>query len=100
MKTTASFETQRAGRYLKALCHHFGRKVDAACDETAGWVQFPFGRCDMTADDQRLEFSASAKDQRHLAQVTKIVTSHLERFAFREDPRLDWRTDAESSVQP
>lgn len=100
MKTTAIFETQRAGRYLNALCHHFGRKVDASCDDTAGWVQFPFGRCDMTADDHTLELSATAEDQRHLVQVTKIVTSHLERFAFRENPRLDWRTASDSSVQP
>ncbi|MCY4180386.1 MAG: DUF2218 domain-containing protein [Litoreibacter sp.] len=90
MNTTASFETDRASRYLKALCHHFGRKVDAKCDETAGWVQFPFGRCDLKAGVDKLELTASADDQRQLTQVVKIVTSHLERFAFREDPKLEW----------
>ncbi len=90
MNTTSSFETDRASRYLKALCHHFGRKVDAKCDDTAGWVQFPFGRCEMSAGDQRLELTATADDERQLSQVVKIVTSHLERFAFREDPKLEW----------
>ena len=90
MNTTASFETDRASRYLKALCHHFGRKVDAKCDDTAGWVQFPFGRCEMSAGDQKLDLTATADDERQLSQVVKIVTSHLERFAFREDPKLEW----------
>ena len=54
MNTTATFKTDRGGRYLKALCHHFGRKVDASCEDTAGWVQFPFGRCELSADDAQL----------------------------------------------
>ena len=90
MQTAASFKTERAGRYLKALCHHFGRKVEAECDETKGWVQFPFGRCEMVADESALNFRAFADDQRQLAQVTRIITGHLERFAFREDPKLTW----------
>lgn len=91
MNSTASFETDRASRYLKALCHHFGRKVEATCDDTSGWVKFPFGRCELKAADQKLVLSASADDQRHLTQVTNIITSHLERFAFREDPKLEWK---------
>ena len=94
MNTTASFETDRASRYLKALCHHFGRKVDAKCDDTAGWVQFPFGRCEMSASGHILELNATAEDERQLSQVVKIVTSHLERFAFREDPKLEWKAVA------
>jgi hypothetical protein len=92
MNTFAVFETERAPRYLAKLCHHFGRKVQAQCDTTKGWVEFPFGRCDMTADETRLELVASAEDQKRLDQVMQILTSHLERFAFRENPALDWQT--------
>jgi hypothetical protein len=92
VNTFASFETDGAGRYLATLCTHFGRKVEAECDTNKGWVQFPFGRCEMTADNQKLEFLASADDQTRLDQVVQIVTSHLERFAFRENPNLDWQT--------
>ena len=90
MNSTASFETDRASRYLKALCHHFGRKVDAKCDDASGWVQFPFGRCELKAVDRTLKLTAFADDQCSLSQVVTIVTSHLERFAFREDPKLEW----------
>lgn len=92
MNTFASFETDGAARYLATLCTHFGRKVEAECDINKGWVQFPFGRCEMTADDKKLELLASAEDQTRLDQVVQIVTSHLERFAFRENPTLVWRT--------
>jgi len=91
MNTSTTFETERASRYLKSLCHHFGRKVDAECSATAGWVQFRFGRCDMMADDSQLALTVSAEDQKHLDQVVHIVTSHLERFAFRENPKLAWQ---------
>lgn len=90
MNATSSFETARASRYLTALVHHFGRKVEAACDGDTGWVQFPFGRCDLIAAKNRLELSATAEDDKGLRRVENIVTSHLERFAFRENPELVW----------
>lgn len=48
MKKTATFRSKRASRYMTALCHHFGRKVDTSCQAATGWVQFPFGRCEMS----------------------------------------------------
>lgn len=76
------------------LCDHFGKRVEASCDANNGWVQFPIGRCEMTAHPDLLEMLASADDQARLDQVTQIVTSHLERFAFRENPILDWQDPA------
>ncbi len=91
MKSLASFQTRNASRYLNMLCTHFGKKVDAGSAGEKGWVEFPFGRCDMTADDSQLEMQAMAEDQPLLDLVIRIVTSHLERFAFRENPVLDWQ---------
>lgn len=88
----ATFETERPSRYLETLCHHFGKKVQAECDANTGWVQFPFGRCDMAAEQHRLTLRASAEDRAQLDEVVRMVTSHLERFAFRENPTLDWHT--------
>lgn len=95
MNTFASFETDAAGRYLATLCNHFGRKVEAECDTNTGWVQFPFGRCELAANDKKLELTASAEDQNQLDQVMQIVTSHLERFAFRENPNLVWQAPSQ-----
>lgn len=91
MKAFASFQTGNANRYLAMLCSHFGKRVKVQCDGNAGWVQFPFGRCELTADDTHLEMLASADDQPLLDQVVHIINSHLERFAFRENPVLDWQ---------
>lgn len=91
MNKIATFKSERAGRYMTALCHHFGRKVDTNCEETSGWVQFPFGRCDMVVEDQELTLTAQAQDEDRLEQVVRIVTSHLDRFAFRENPELTWK---------
>ncbi len=100
MQSVARFGTDSAHRYLETLCQHFGRKVAVQCGEEQGWVQFPFGRCDMTADSKRLEMTASADDADDLDLVVDVVTRHLERYAFRENPRLDWRAsdDAETSI--
>ena len=92
MNSVAIFKTDRGAKYLATLCKHFGHKVESNFEGGTGWVQFPFGRCELHADDQRLELVAFADDVKHLGEVTKIVTSHLERFAFREDPKIEWRT--------
>lgn len=101
MHSIAHLKTRSARRYLEALCQHFGRKAEVQCDKDQGWVQFPFGRCDMKADATQLEMIASAEDADDLVLVVDIVTRHLERYAFRENPRLDWHTsnDAEISIR-
>ncbi|MEO0386175.1 MAG: DUF2218 domain-containing protein [Pseudomonadota bacterium] len=94
MQSSAQFETTQARRFLEALCMHFGEKVEARCSASKGWVRFPFGRCDMRARSDRLEMVASAENADALDQIEQIVTSHLERYAFRENPRLNWQSVA------
>ncbi|MEO1550975.1 MAG: DUF2218 domain-containing protein [Pseudomonadota bacterium] len=91
MDKVAYFPTDRAQHYVKSLCQHFSRRVEARWTDTEGWVQFPFGRCDMQASASGLNLTASATDAAGLGQVVEVVTSHLDRYAFRENPQLDWR---------
>ncbi|MEO1795930.1 MAG: DUF2218 domain-containing protein [Pseudomonadota bacterium] len=95
MTSYTRFDTPNAARFLTKLCEHFGRKVEAQETGGAGWVQFPFGRCEMKAASDHLEFRASAPSAEGLAMVVQVVTSHLERYAFRENPLLDWSTAPE-----
>jgi len=90
MKSATLFETDRASRHLQALCHHFGRKVAADCSDTSGWVEFPFGRCELAANETHLALHVSADEQENLDTMMQVMTSHLERFAFRENPELVW----------
>ena len=91
MEAHAHFETSNPSRYLEMLCRHFGRKVDVQNDATKGWIQFPFGRCDLNADHRYLKLHASAESQARLDEVVQVMSNHLERFAFRESPVLVWQ---------
>ena len=90
MKAAATFQTEQGTRYLTTLSHHIGRKVDAPCNATDASIVFDFGRCDMVANDTTLERIAQAPDQHRLDTVVEGMTRHLERFAFRENPHLEW----------
>lgn len=90
MNATATFQTEQAVRHLATLCNHFARKVPVTTDAQKGHVAFPFGQCDLSAHSDSLELIATASDQKQLEQLVEIVTRHLERFAFRENPQLIW----------
>jgi len=94
MNATASFKTTHADRYLAALCTHFAAKVPARQTGRCGHITLPFGICDLTADDDGLAMAAKAKDALSLARVVEVMTRHVERFAFRENPHLDWTLPA------
>lgn len=90
MNAQATFKTERGNRYLMALCHHFGRKLDTQQDEESGRIFFPFGQCELRSTAGELTVVVAAGCQSELDRLIEIVTSHLERFAFREDPKLTW----------
>lgn len=94
MDAQSTFQTRHASRHLNALCLHFGRQIDAECDAQSGWVQFPFGRCEMVADADALVFLAQAEEAEQLDRVIEVMASHLDRFAFRETPDLIWEARA------
>lgn len=90
MQATAIFQTQHAPRHLARLCEHFSTKVDATFSDTLGHVAFPFGTCELTAEETQLTLLVSADDAVQLSQVMDVTTRHLERFAFRENPQIEW----------
>lgn len=82
--------TPRAGRYLKALCNHFNRKVTASYKGHRGMVQFGFGRCEMSADADTLSIRVEADNADNFARVKLVVADHLERFSAAEALRVLW----------
>ena len=77
------------------MCKHFMRMVPATCDDRSGQVEFPFGRCDMKAASNSMTLIATSTDKAQLDRVIDIITRHLERFAFRENPDLTWHLIAD-----
>jgi uncharacterized protein len=90
MLSEAQITTDKAVAYMQRLCRHFAHKVPAEFDDQRARVQFAMGVCEMRADRQTLIFQAQAADTAALDQVQQIVGGHLERFAFREQLKVNW----------
>jgi hypothetical protein len=92
MQAISTIQTTSAKRYLGQFAKHFAHKlpVELAEDSSRGLVNFSVGACKMQADETtlRLELDASGEA---LATLKHVVSSHLERFAFREELTVTWR---------
>lgn len=88
------FETENAQRYLGTLCKHFGRKCPVTHESGSGRIELPFGACTLTATPEGLSLTVAAPEEPGLDRAIDVITSHLERFAFRENPHLDWQLPA------
>lgn len=94
MISSSFFKTNHAERYLGTLCKHFGHKVPVTYEPGSGRIELPFGSCSLSANAIGLGLTASAIDQSKLDKTIEVITNHLERFAFRENPQLDWHLSA------
>ena len=83
-RTTGSFETPNASRYLQQLCKHFGHKVEATFDETSGTIAFPVAPATLAASPAVLTVVLDVQDADQVARMQGVIDSHLKRFAFRE----------------
>lgn len=82
--------TDKAARYLKALCNHFSHKVTAEYNDDRGTVQFGFGFCEMEAVGGALVLHVRADDAENFARVKHVVADHLERFSGDDKLQVQW----------
>lgn len=75
-----------SSKYLKQLCKHFAHKVDVELGDEQGVVTFPMGPCTITAEDGALTFYGETDHPEGIAAFKEVITSHLDRFAWREAP--------------
>ena len=86
----ARIPTEHASKYLQQLCKHFGHKIPATFDAEKGHLTFEMGTTTLTAEPGRLVLRNEAPDPAGLSRLEEVVASHLVRFAFREELRIDW----------
>ena len=104
MSTTsiARVPTANGSRYLQQLCKHWSHNLEVEFTPEKGRVVFPRNargadwpgdatlRLEAHADALECRLEASAEGQ--LEGLKGAVSSHLDRFAFREAPlAFDWR---------
>ncbi|SDH27819.1 hypothetical protein SAMN05421505_113117 [Sinosporangium album] len=91
MESIATVATDRPERYLKQLCSHLGRKIQADYTETEGHLTFDMGRGVVSAGEGVLTMRAIADDAESLAIVEDIIGRHLEGFGQRDNLKVIWQ---------
>ena len=91
--STTTLKSTRASRYLQQMCKHFGHKIPVTFTKLEGRIEFPFGTCLMTAEDETLSLTVEGKNA-DITKLEKVIGDHLARFAFREHPTLIWIQNA------
>ncbi|WP_225773254.1 DUF2218 domain-containing protein [Inquilinus sp. Marseille-Q2685] len=87
----ARVPTEHASKYLQQLCKHFGHRIPATFDAEKGHLTFEMGTTTLAAEPHLLLLRNESPDAAGLARLQEVVASHLVRFAFREELRIDWR---------
>ncbi len=91
-KSIAVVPTENGWKYLQQLCKHWSHKLDVELSEKSGVVRFGEAIATMRADDQTLTVEIEACSPDVLERMKGVVSSHLDRFAFREAPLpFDWK---------
>ena len=75
---------------MKALVNHFSRKIDASYEGNLGSISFGFGRCEIEAQPDSLNFVAESDNQTDLSRLEGVIDSHLRRFMQDEEATLSW----------
>lgn len=90
IRHATEFQTARAAIYLQQLCKHFGHKVPVKADSEHGEIELPMGHCSLRVKAQSLRIETEAATESDARRLTTVVGSHLERFAFRDNPKIEW----------
>jgi hypothetical protein len=90
-RAVARIETANARRYMIQLCKHFGHKRPTSFDDATGSIDFDFGEAFMTASPDALTITTTAVAEDLTERLSRVMESHLKRFAFREpDLAVAW----------
>jgi len=90
LHSVARVTTPKAAIYMKQLCRHFSHKWPVGWTDADGWIEPPYGRWDLVVEPDVLELRAAAADEESLARLERVLATHLERFAFRDDLQIAW----------
>ena len=82
--------TPEASRWLQRLCFHFSRKIAVRYDERTGHAQFPWGSCEMRADEAALHFACAADSDEALARVREAIDGQIALFSRKHPLAVHW----------
>lgn len=83
---TAFVPTENGWRYVQQLCKHWAHKLDVELADQKGVIKFESAVATMTSDAAGLTVTIEAEAPETVERLQGVVSSHLDRFAFREAP--------------
>ena len=90
-KSSALVPTEHASKYLQQLCKHWSHRLEVAFDTMQGTVKFPEAVATMSAREGGLEVTVESAAAETVERLKGVVSTHLDRFAFREAPlTFEW----------
>jgi hypothetical protein len=96
----ADVPTETPARYAKQLLSHLGRRTSWATDGDTSTAEIAGGTGRVVIGDGVLTLIAEAPDAETLSRVQHVLSSHLERFAQRQELQVSWVSDAAGSAGP
>ncbi len=92
--SVARVPTHSASKYLQQLAKHWSHKMEVTFSEEEGRIAFPNRAVlEMRADSETLDVALTVPESEDVERMRGVVSSHLDRFAFREAPLTsDWAT--------
>jgi len=92
-KAIAVVPTDSGWKYLQQLCKHWAHKLEVELTDQKGVVKFDEATAVMTSEEHALTVEIEAQSDEVLERMKGVVSSHLDRFAFREAPLpFDWKS--------
>lgn len=88
-QSIARIATPLASRYLQQLCKHFAHKMPVEFTPEHGSIALRSGTCVLDAEAEHLVLRVEAPDDA-LENLQDVVKKHLERFAWKDVPEIDW----------
>lgn len=88
---TVVVPTAHASKYMQQLCKHWSHRLVVDFDAERGVVTFPEAKATMLAGAEGLSVELTAESKEIVDRMKGVLSSHLDRFAFREAPlAFDW----------
>ena len=90
MASVATIPTANGSKYLQQLCKHWSHKFAVEFDADAGRIAFPTSVLALAATPEALVLTLAAPEAATFDRMEAVVVEHLERFAFREELKVEW----------
>ena len=90
MITSSKVTTQYGIAYMRRPCKHFAHKIPASVEGNRGSIEFPFGVCTISCDENHMFIRVELDTADEVARAERVIEDHLTRMANKDEPVVRW----------